>query len=131
MLYHYFFLVGLLKSDLPHPICVYILYNCGLFQSDCLGFVHGRPQTFFPGRAKFSRGAKTYSSRKKMPKNKLFSFKKVEKHTILAGQGGGARAPSCPPLPMVLSRTSKKLILIKLNPFRIANISQEDLKTSI
>jgi hypothetical protein len=28
----------------------------------------------------------------------LFSFKKVEKHTILVGQGGGASAPSCPPL---------------------------------
>ncbi len=40
----------------------------------------------------------------KMPKNILFSFKKVEKHTILDGQGGGgASAPSCPPLrtPMI------------------------------
>ncbi len=32
-------------------------------------------------------------------KNILFSFIKFEKHTILAGQGGGvASAPSCPPL---------------------------------
>jgi len=32
----------------------------------------------------------------KMPKNILFSFKKVEKHTILASQGGGGKSPLLP-----------------------------------
>jgi len=31
-----------------------------------------------------------------MPKNILFSFKKVEKHTILVGQGGGGKSPLLP-----------------------------------
>jgi len=41
----------------------------------------------------FSRGGqnfpKTYNLPLKIPKNITFSSKKVEKHTILAGQGGG------------------------------------------
>ncbi len=49
---------------------------------------HGRLQTFFQGRAKFSRGAKTYYLPKKHLKTYYFSLKKVKKHTILAGQGG-------------------------------------------
>jgi len=56
---------------------------------------------FFPGEGKIFQeaggGAKTYYLPKKMPKNILFSFIKVKKHTILAGQGGSS-APSCPPL---------------------------------
>jgi len=40
-------------------------------------------------RAKFSRGGgKNILFALKMPKNILFSFKKVKKHTILVGQGG-------------------------------------------
>ena len=57
----------------------------------------GRPQTFFQGRAKFSRGGQKHTICLKTPKKILFFSKKVQKHTILAGQGG-ARAPSCPPL---------------------------------
>jgi len=34
--------------------------------------MHGRPQTFFQGRAKFSRGAKTYYFPLKKSKNILF-----------------------------------------------------------
>jgi len=60
--------------------------------SDEENLVKGRhvcPQTFFQGRAKFFRGGggKNVLFPKKL-KNILFSFKKVEKHTILAGQGG-------------------------------------------
>jgi len=59
---------------------------------------HGRPQTFFiQARAKFSRGGKNILFAFKILKNILFSLKKVEKHTILASQGG-ASAPSCPRL---------------------------------
>jgi len=57
-------------------------------EADQIFHTHGRPQTFFQGRAKFSRG---------WGKNILFSSKKSQKLTILAGQGG-SRAPSCPPL---------------------------------
>ena len=48
----------------------------------------------FPGGA---GGGKNIQFALKMPKNILFSTKKVEKHTILSSQGG-ASAPSCPPL---------------------------------
>jgi len=34
----------------------------------------------------------------KMPKTYYFHSKKVIQHNILAGQGGGASAPSCPTL---------------------------------
>jgi hypothetical protein len=45
--------------------------------------------------AKFSRGggAKTYYLPKKSLKSILFSFKKVEKYTILAGQGEMGQVP--------------------------------------
>jgi len=46
----------------------------------------------FPGG-----GGKNILFALKTPKNILFSSKKSQKHTILAGQGG-SRAPSCPPL---------------------------------
>ncbi len=67
-----------------------------MYLSPSRHLVVGRPQTFFRGRAKIFQGAaKTYY----LPKNILFSFKKVEKHTILVSQGGGgAGAPFWPPL---------------------------------
>jgi len=76
-----------------------VLGGVGLYR-ECY---HGRPQTFFQGRAKFSRGGKNILFALKTPKNILFASKKSQKHTILAGQGG-SRAPSCPPLrtPMAL-----------------------------
>jgi len=43
--------------------------------------------------AKFSRVGQKHTICLKNAKNILFSFKKVEKHTILAGQGGGGRVP--------------------------------------
>jgi len=49
----------------------------------------GVRRLFCRGGQKFSRGAKTYY----LPKNILFSFKKVEKHTILASPGGGGKCP--------------------------------------
>jgi len=52
-------------------------------------FGHGRPQTFFQGRAKFSRGGgKNILFALKTPKTYNFPLKKSKKHTILAGQGG-------------------------------------------
>jgi len=67
-------------------------------------YTHGRPQTLFQGRAKFSRGrgAKTYYLPKKCPKTYNFLSKKSYNILFWAGQGG-ARDPSCPPLraPMV------------------------------
>ncbi len=67
------------------------------------GLVHGRPQTFFKGRAKFSRGGpKTYYSPKKHLKTYYFPLKRSK--TYYFGRPGGSRAPFCPPLrtPMVL-----------------------------
>jgi len=61
--------------------------------------IHCRPQTFFfQGRAKFSRGwgAKTYCLPKEHQKNIQFISKKVKKHTILSGQGGGGKNPLLP-----------------------------------
>jgi len=55
--------------------------------------MHGRQETFFQGRAKFSRGGKNIQFALKMPRNIPFSFKEVEKHTILAGKGGGGQVP--------------------------------------
>jgi hypothetical protein len=52
---------------------------------------HGRPQTFFQGRAKFSRGgAKTNYLPKKHPKNYIFleKRKKVKKTYYFARPGG-------------------------------------------
>jgi len=50
--------------------------------------------SFPQGRAKFSRGGgKTYYLPKNTPKKMLFSSKKVEKHTIVAGQEGGGQGP--------------------------------------
>jgi hypothetical protein len=58
-------------------------------------YVHGRPQTFFQGKAKFSRGGKTYYVfALKTLKTYYFPLKKSQKHTILAGQGeGGGQGP--------------------------------------
>jgi len=53
---------------------------------------HGRPQTFFQGRAEFSRGGGKHII---CPKKILFSSKKFKKHTILVCQGGkGPLLPS-------------------------------------
>jgi hypothetical protein len=62
----------------------------------------GRPQSFFHGRAKFSRGGGQEPTfcLKNNKKDTIFP-KKFQKHTIF-GQPwparGGARAPPCPPL---------------------------------
>jgi len=45
---------------------------------------------FFPGEGNIYKGGKAYY----LPENKLFSTKQVVKHTILAGKGGWANAPS-------------------------------------
>jgi len=59
---------------------------------------YGRPQTFFQGRAKFSReGDKNILFAQKTLKKILFSSKKCKKN-ILFWSARGARAPSCPPL---------------------------------
>jgi len=57
------------------------------------GYEHGRPQTFFQGRAKFSRGAKTYYWSKKCLKTYYFHSKKSK--NILFGP---AREGQVPPL---------------------------------
>jgi len=52
---------------------------------------------FFPGKGKIFHGsqggAKTYYFCLKTPIKILFSSKKIEKHTILAGQGEGQGPP--------------------------------------
>ncbi len=58
------------------------IYTC---DCDPLTLAHGRPQTFSKGGQNFQGGGK----------NILF-FWKVEKHTILAGQGGGGKRPLLP-----------------------------------
>jgi hypothetical protein len=63
-----------------------------IFLNKIFSIIGARLQTFFQGKAKFSRGTKTYY----LPKNILFSFLKVEKHTILVGQGGGGKCPLLP-----------------------------------
>ena len=91
--------------------------------------MHGRPQTFFQGRAKFSRGrgggkhAICY-----LVVNILFFAKKVEKHTILAGQGG-TRAPSCPPLrtPMRTRETSQATWQIAMENFASSFVNPNEL----
>jgi hypothetical protein len=64
-------------------------------------YKHGRPQTFFQGRAKIFRGggggAKTYFLPKKQQKDTIFP-KKSKNILYLAGQGGGGKSPPCPPL---------------------------------
>ncbi len=63
----------------------------------------------FPGGA----GGKNILFALRMPKNILFSFKKVKKHTILVGQGGGgASAPSYPPLRTLLIGVNLKSVLL-------------------
>jgi hypothetical protein len=60
-------------------------------------YIHGRPQTFFQGRAKIFQGwARTYFLPKKQRKKYYFSQKKSENILFLAGQGG--KNPPCPPL---------------------------------
>jgi len=48
----------------------------------------GVRRLFSRGGQNFPEGGKNILFALKMPKNILFSFKKVEKHTILVGQGG-------------------------------------------
>ena len=66
-----------------------------------LFFKHGRPQTFFQGRAKiFQGGARTYFLPKKQQKRYYFSQKSLKTYYFwpaFASQGR-ARAPPCPPL---------------------------------
>jgi len=50
--------------------------------------VHGRPQTFFQGRAKFSRGAKTYYLPKKHLKTYYFPLKKSKNILFWPARGG-------------------------------------------
>ncbi len=70
---------------------------------------HGRPQTFFQGRAKiFQGGAKTYFLPIKQQKRYYFSQKSLKKcyfRPALAGQGGGQEHPLAPPLrtPMLVA----------------------------
>jgi hypothetical protein len=68
------------------------------------------PQTFFQGRAKFYSGVEqNILFSLKMPLNILFSFKKkVQKHTILAGQGG-----QVPPLALPCGRPYFRVKIIK------------------
>ncbi len=58
---------------------------------------HRRPQTFFQGRAKFSRGQKHYICQKH-PKTLYFPQKKSKNMLFCTGGRRGARAPSCSPL---------------------------------
>jgi len=62
--------------------------------------LHGRPQDFFQGRAKFSRGggAKTYYLPKKRLRTYYFHSKKLKNTLFWPAKGRGASAPSCPPL---------------------------------
>jgi len=50
------------------------------------------------GGKNFSGVAKTYYLPKKYLKHTIFFQKKVEKISIWLAKGGGASAPSCPPL---------------------------------
>ena len=86
-------------------------------------FTHWAPEDFFQGRAKFYKGEKqTYYLAIKQQKKILFFTKKdtiflqkdtifyikVEKHTILAGRGGG-QGPSFPPSPCISPLFSRML----------------------
>jgi len=74
---------------------------------------HGRPQTFFQGRSKFSRGgAKTYYLPKKCLKTYYFHSKKSKNILYWPAKGGGeASAPSCPPLRTPMANTPPKKVL--------------------
>jgi len=53
----------------------------------------GVRRLFSRGGKNFPGGDKNILFAKKMPKNMLFSFKKVKKHTILVWGGGGGQVP--------------------------------------
>ncbi len=79
-----------LESNIHHFFCKYV--NC----------CHGRPQTFFQGRAKFSRGAKHTICLK----NIQFSFKKVENKLFWPAKG--VNVPPLVALPCRLPWFKKK-----------------------
>ena len=58
--------------------------------------IHGRPQTFFQGRAKFSRGAKTYYLPKKHKNRYYFSQKSQKTYYFGRPGGGGGKCPLLP-----------------------------------
>jgi len=73
----------------------------------------GRPQTFFQGRAKFSRGAKTYYLPKKHLKRYYFPQKSAKNILFWSARGHG------PPLALPCGRPCMVVKSSKLGPKHI------------
>jgi len=78
---------------------------------------HGRPQTFFQGRAKFSRGGKTYYFLKNTLKRYYFPQKK-SKNILFWLARGGDRGGQGPPLALPCGRPCSRQILFLMKYFR-------------